>query len=261
MSNSENDGWEYLLDIDDSDITYIGSQRTQPVPLTSRAQTTLVSTPLPVGSAIRSPPSPQPTRKKQKQPEPCTPPRPMLRGSGSNKTNQLSYRIPGPAGVFQDAYELRNNENNVVDEKSTQDFIREVINKAEFDDSFTKAPWINAMEFAYPYGGRSNIADILSQRKCYWVDQVVGVIKTCAPNVVGDLSITLKDTTGTIKASISSKIIDGVQGKYEGVKGIREGAVLVIQNCSIFCPSSYVHYLNITRRSLVKVFLRDGGSA
>ncbi|XP_071726585.1 uncharacterized protein [Rutidosis leptorrhynchoides] len=211
-----------------------------------------------------SPPFPRPLespqRNRQKQKQPISPPRPVLRGSGSNKKNKLSYRIPGPAGIFQDAYELRNNENNVVDDMSTQDFVREITNKPEMVDSFTLNPWLHAMEFAYPYGGRSDIASILRQRRFLPADQVVGVVKTCEKNYVGDLSVTLKDTTGTIRGTVFSKIIDGVHGKYEGVKGILEGAVLVLQNCSIFCPSVKVKILNITRKALIKVFFKDGGS-
>ncbi|XP_071700110.1 uncharacterized protein [Rutidosis leptorrhynchoides] len=186
MANDENDGWEYLLDIDDSDFT-------QSVSVSKPTQTIL---------------------------QPISPQRPVLGGSGSNKKNKLSYQIPGPAGVFQDAYELRNNENNVVDDMSTQDFVREIINRPEADDSFTLDSWLRAMEFAYP----------------------------------------TEDTTGTIRGTLSSKIIDDVHGKYEGVKGICEGAVLVLQNCSIFCPSVKVKILNITRKALIKVFFKDGGS-
>ncbi|XP_071741211.1 uncharacterized protein [Rutidosis leptorrhynchoides] len=173
---------------------------------------------------------------------------------------QLSYRIPGPAGIFQDAYELRNNENSVVDDMCTQDFIREIINKPEVDDPFTLDPWLQAMEFAYPYGGRSDIASILRQRRFLPADQVVGVVKTCVQNSVGDLSIMIKNTTSTIQGTVHNKIIDGVQGEYEGVKCIHEGAVLVLQNCSIFCPNVKVKILNIRRKSLIKVFFKDSGS-
>ncbi|XP_071712455.1 uncharacterized protein [Rutidosis leptorrhynchoides] len=200
--------------------------------------------------------SPQPNRQKQKQPIQ----RPVLRGSGSNIKNKLSYRIPGPAGIFQDAYELRKNENNIVDDMSTQDFVREIINRPEVDDSFTLDLWLRALEFAYPYEGRSDIASILRQRRFLPADQVVGVVKTCEKNDFGDLSVTLQDTMGTIRGSVSGKIIDGVHGKYEGVKGIREGAVLVLQNYSIFFPSVKVKIFNITRKALIKVLLKDGGS-
>ncbi|XP_071713744.1 uncharacterized protein [Rutidosis leptorrhynchoides] len=249
MANDENDGWKYLLDIDDSDLT-------QSVSVSKPTQTILVPTEAP--PFPRPLESPQLNRQKQKQP--ISPQQPILRGSGSNKNNKLSYRIPGPAGVFQYAYELRNNENSIVDDMSTQDFVREIINRPEADDSFTLDPWLRAMEFAYLYGGRSDIASILRQRRFLPADQVVGVVKTCEKNCVGDLSVTLKDTTGTIRGTVSSKIIDGVHGKYEGVKGIREGAVLVLQNCSIFYPSVKVKIFNITRKVLIKVFFKDDGS-
>ncbi|XP_071714331.1 uncharacterized protein [Rutidosis leptorrhynchoides] len=215
MANFENDGWEYLLDIDDSDLT-------QFVSVTKSIETILVPT--------QSPPfprklqSPKHNRKKQKQP--ISPPRPVLHGSGSNKKNNITYRIPEPAGIFQDVYELRNNENNVVDDMCTQDFVREIINKPGVDDSFTLDRWLRAMEFAYMYGGRSDIASILRQHRFLPADQVIGVVKTSVKNSVGDLSITLKDTTGTIRGTVHNKIIDGVQGEYEGVKGIRDEAVL-----------------------------------
>ncbi|GKC37009.1 hypothetical protein Tco_1049393 [Tanacetum coccineum] len=52
------------------------------------------------------------------------------------------------------------------------------------------------------------------------LDQVVAIVKSCSPNVIGDLTVTMKDL-------------------------------------SVFSPKPSMHYLNITMRNVVKVFRKD----
>lgn len=40
------------------------------------------------------------------------------------------------------------------------------------------------------------------------VDQVVAIIKSCTPNALGDLTVTLKDLSGSIPSEVHHKIIN-----------------------------------------------------
>lgn len=40
------------------------------------------------------------------------------------------------------------------------------------------------------------------------VDQIVAIIKSCTPNAFGDLTVTLKDLSGSIPGAIHHKIIN-----------------------------------------------------
>ncbi|KAI7730505.1 hypothetical protein M8C21_007095, partial [Ambrosia artemisiifolia] len=87
--------------------------------------------------------------------------------------------------------------------------------------------------------------------------QVVAVIKSCTPNGLGDMTVALKDPTGTASGTIHHKVL--TEGDFR--KGICVGSVLILQKVSVFSPSRSTHYLNITKRNLVKVFYKDGGSS
>ncbi|GJT11387.1 reverse transcriptase domain-containing protein [Tanacetum coccineum] len=56
------------------------------------------------------------------------------------------------------------------------------------------------------------------------LELVVGVVKSCTPNSLGDMTVTLKDPTGTM---------------------------------GVWTPKPSQHYLNITIRNIVKVFDKD----
>ncbi|GKA96479.1 hypothetical protein Tco_0818574 [Tanacetum coccineum] len=68
--------------------------------------------------------------------------------------------------------------------------------------------------------------DIKNYIKNEKLDQVVAIIKSCALNALGDLTLTLKDLSG---------------------------AALILANVSVFSPKSLMHYVNIITRNLAKV--------
>nr|GEW89716.1 hypothetical protein [Tanacetum cinerariifolium] len=84
-------------------------------------------------------------------------------------------------------------------------------------------------------------------------DQVVAIAKSCSLNVIGDLTVIMKDLSGTIPETIHHKVID--EGGYE--KDITVGAALILANVSVFSPKPSMNYLNITKRNVVKVFRKD----
>ncbi|GKD02110.1 RNA-directed DNA polymerase, eukaryota [Tanacetum coccineum] len=85
------------------------------------------------------------------------------------------------------------------------------------------------------------------------LDQVVAIVKSCSPNVIGDLTVTMKDLSGTILGTIHHKFI----GEGGCGKDITIGVVLILANVSVFSPKPSMHYLNITMRNVVKVFRKD----
>ncbi|GKA00906.1 GPCR kinase [Tanacetum coccineum] len=78
-------------------------------------------------------------------------------------------------------------------------------------------------------------------------------VKSCYPNAIGDLTVTMKDLSGTIPGTIHYKAIgDDGYGKDNNV-----GTALILANISVFSPKPSMHYLNITMRNVVKVFCKD----
>ncbi|GJU79825.1 putative reverse transcriptase domain-containing protein [Tanacetum coccineum] len=85
----------------------------------------------------------------------------------------------------------------------------------------------------------------------YRQKKVVAIVKSCSPNVLGDLTVTMKDLSGTGK--IHHKVIG--EGGYGN--DITVGVVLIIANVSFFSPKPSLHYFNITKKNVVKVFRKD----
>ncbi|KVI07814.1 hypothetical protein Ccrd_013827 [Cynara cardunculus var. scolymus] len=172
--------------------------------------------------------------------------------------------IPGPAGIVQAAKLLKTRDNGRFlgqeEPMATQGYIRRVVEDPEEDADFKCSPWLSAMEF---FGGdgmfnsvpSAHLGDIKRYLKNGKLDQVVAVVKSCAPNALGDLMVVLKDPTGTVSGTIHHKVL--TEGEFG--KGSFVGSVLVLHKVSVFSPSRSANYLNITKRNLVKVFYKDGG--
>ncbi|PWA44199.1 hypothetical protein CTI12_AA527120 [Artemisia annua] len=165
-------------------------------------------------------------------------------------------KIPGPAGVVQTAMIRKNSDILEGDDVAmTQEYIRKVVDEGD-DSDFRSGPWVNATKFINGNGGMmvgvfADIQKFLNKGK---VEKVVGIIKSCTPNVLGDLTVTLKDVSGLISGTIHHKVLaDKILAK-----ALTVGAVLVLKNISVFSPKqSGRHYLNITIRNMVKVFYND----
>nr|GEZ86559.1 hypothetical protein [Tanacetum cinerariifolium] len=97
------------------------------------------------------------------------------------------------------------------------------------------------------------LGDIGNNLKKEKLDQVVAIVKSCSPNGYGDLTVTMKDLPGTIPGTIRYKVI-GEDG-YEN--DITIGVVMILANVLLFSPKLSMHYLNITRKNVVKVFRKD----
>ncbi|XP_052181038.1 uncharacterized protein LOC127794153 [Diospyros lotus] len=173
---------------------------------------------------------------------------------------ETQFVIPGPAGAVQAAMH-RKARANCRDGPAmpTQEYIRRAVEEGQEDDDFDRHPWLSALQFLGP----QDIVDsglpstpLSSIKKCPnigRVDQVVAVIKSCIPNGLGGLMVTLKDPTGTINASVHHKALVEV----EFANKISVGSVLILRKVVVFAPSISSHYLNMTPSNIVKVISKD----
>ncbi|KAM5570415.1 hypothetical protein ABKV19_011192 [Rosa sericea] len=164
--------------------------------------------------------------------------------------------IPGPAGAVQAAMHRRSQTSSSDEPIPTQEFIRRVFeNGDEEDDDFAADSWLRALDSEGGGGSRTSLGSIKKGLGTHRVAKVVAMIKSCTPNGLGDLMLTLKDPTGTIGASIHRKALS--EGEFG--KSISVGAVLVLQKVAMFSPSQSACYLNVTLNNIVKVISKDSG--
>ncbi|GJR40820.1 hypothetical protein Tco_1216504 [Tanacetum coccineum] len=149
--------------------------------------------------------------------------------------------IPGPVGIVQTdklrklADSREGGEESIM---STQEYIRKVIEDVGIVTSC--------------------FGDVKKFLKNGKLEKVVVVIKSCTPNALGDLTVTLKDLSGTIFGTIHYKVL--IEERF--ANPITVGAALILYNVFVFSPKQSTHqYLNITKKNMVKVFYKDGGSA
>nr|GEZ68846.1 hypothetical protein [Tanacetum cinerariifolium] len=144
--------------------------------------------------------------------------------------------IPGLAGLVQQAKLLK--------EKDVGD-----------DDDFKSAVWVSATNYVNTFGGTVTgcLGDVNKFLNIGKLVLVVGIVKSCSPNMLGDLNVTMKDLSGTIPRIIHHKVI----GKGGYGKDIIVGAAMILTNVSVFSPTPSKHYLNITMRNVVEVFCKD----
>nr|GEV12986.1 hypothetical protein [Tanacetum cinerariifolium] len=120
--------------------------------------------------------------------------------------------IPGPVGIVQTA-KLRKlvdtREGREESVMSTQEYIRKVIEDVGEDDDFMHALWLSATDYVNVDGGLMTgcFGDVKKFLKNGKLKQIVAVIKSCTPNTLGDLTVTLKDLSGTIFGTIHYKVL------------------------------------------------------
>ncbi|GJW35218.1 hypothetical protein Tco_0058138 [Tanacetum coccineum] len=228
---NENDPWEYSLDIDDSDLNLTpilrssSSARVEPYPYTP--------------SPVRIIPGSAGTV--QLSSSTCYKP--------SSSTPNPVRIIPGPAGTVQ----LSSSTYGAL--MSTQEYMQKVVEDVGEDSDFNSGAWISATNYVLSTGGTvtgclGDIDNFLEKGK---LAQVVAIVKTCSPNALGDLNVTMKDLSGTVRGTVHYKVHDvGTYGK-----DIHVGAAMILAKVSVFTPRPSEHYINITKKNMVKVFRKD----
>ncbi|GJU63616.1 hypothetical protein Tco_1245451 [Tanacetum coccineum] len=127
-------------------------------------------------------------------------------------SNLNPVRITDLAGLVQQAKLLKekvfilNPDGALI---STQQYMDKVVEDVGDDDDFKSAAWVNATNYVNTFGGTVTrcLGDIDNFIKNEKLDQVVGIVKSCSPNMIGDLNVTLKDLSGTIPETIHHKVI------------------------------------------------------
>ncbi|XP_057443875.1 uncharacterized protein LOC130736032 [Lotus japonicus] len=156
--------------------------------------------------------------------------------------------IPGPAGAVQAAMIHRRS----TDDKpniSTQQFVRQVLQDGHnIDPDFQSNAWLSTLQLN---GSATPLGAITHHHE--GVDHVLAVIKSYNPNGFGDATVTLKDPTSTVGASIHHKVFT----ESVFAKDITVGSVLLLQKVAVFSPRKSTCYLNITLSNVVKVFPKD----
>ncbi|GJU28179.1 zinc finger, CCHC-type containing protein [Tanacetum coccineum] len=189
---------------------------------------------------------------------------PVLRPYSSTRvetstTTQNPVRIiPGPAGIVQTAKLLKETDilpgcKGVV--MSTQEYMKKVVEDVGEDEDFMSGSWVSATDYVNVDGDIVSgclgyIKNFLYNGK---LDRVVAIVKSCSPNVIGDLTVTMKDISGTIPGTIHHKVIN--EGGYRN--DITVGAAFILANVLVSSPKPSMHYLSIPMRNVFKVFRKD----
>ncbi|GJY15200.1 hypothetical protein Tco_0385622 [Tanacetum coccineum] len=84
------------------------------------------------------------------------------------------------------------------------------------DSDFISGAWIRATNYVLSTGGTvtGSLGDIDNFLEKGKLAQVVAIVKTCSPNALGDLNITMKDLSDTVRGTVHYKVLDvGTYGK------------------------------------------------
>ncbi|QCE10171.1 hypothetical protein DEO72_LG10g1397 [Vigna unguiculata] len=169
------------------------------------------------------------------------------------RCNSATTLIPGPTGNVQAAMINRDKEHV----QSTQEFARDIAS-ATYERDFKSNPWLWAEQFIKFHGllkeGKIANATQLASCKCTSILPFVAcIVKQCKPNGLGDMQISIKDTSATVWASVHRKVL--LNPKFE--QDLTVGAVLLLHTVVAFSPRPRLCYVNITVRNIVKILKAD----
>ncbi|GKF00829.1 transposase, MuDR, MULE transposase domain protein [Tanacetum coccineum] len=138
---------------------------------------------------------------------------------------------------------------------STPNSVRIIPGPTSEDDDFNSGAWVSATNYVNAFGSTvtgclGDIDNFLKKRK---LEQVVAIVKSYSPNMLGGLNVTLKYLSGTILGTIHYKVLD--VGSYEN--DIIVGAAMILANVSVSTPKPSHYYHNITMRNVIEVFHKD----
>nr|GEV23583.1 hypothetical protein [Tanacetum cinerariifolium] len=140
---------------------------------------------------------------------------------------------------------------------TTQEYVKKVNEDVSEDDHFTQGPWVSAIVYLYGQWVIASgcLGDVEKYCKNGKLELVVGVVRNCTPNSLGDMTVALKDPTGIVGVTIHYKVFQNEADGY--TKSIKVEFVLILRNVSVWTLKPSQHYLNITIRNIVKVFDKD----
>ncbi|GKD28540.1 hypothetical protein Tco_1239318, partial [Tanacetum coccineum] len=123
---------------------------------------------------------------------------------------------------------------------STQEYMKKVVEDVGEDGDFKSESWVSATNYVNANGGivsgcLRDIENILKNEK---LDQVVAIAESCSPNVIGDLTVTMKDLSGTISGTIHHKVVD--EDGYGNDTTVEAALILAI--VLVFSSKPSMHY-------------------
>ncbi|GKF00465.1 transposase, MuDR, MULE transposase domain protein [Tanacetum coccineum] len=136
---------------------------------------------------------------------------------------------------------------------STQEYMHKVVEDVGEDADFNSGAWVSATNYVNAFGGivTGCLGDIDNFLKKGKLEQVVAIVKSCSPNALEDLNVTLKDLSGTLPGTIYYKVLN------VGPTVTSDWAVYCTLNPPVLPTVTSKHYLNITKRNVVEVFRKD----
>ncbi|XP_014522599.1 uncharacterized protein LOC106779077 [Vigna radiata var. radiata] len=153
------------------------------------------------------------------------------------KCDSSSSLIPGPTGNVQAAMM-----NRISDDPHTTQQFAEDVAKATYEREFNSNAWKWAEMYIKHHAKSMSTLHL-----------VVCIVKECHPNGLGDMKLSLKYPTGTMKASLHKKVLkDPSFGPHIGL-----GCVMILNNVRAFSAFPPNYYVNIVLRNVIKVFGAD----
>ncbi|GKA68854.1 reverse transcriptase domain-containing protein [Tanacetum coccineum] len=141
--------------------------------------------------------------------------------------------IPGPVGILKKVLARKKADvqargrDNIL---TTQEYVRTVNEDVSEDDHFMQEPWLQAI--VYLHGEGVIVSGCLGDMKKHCIkgklELVVGVVKSCTQNSLGDMTVTLKDPTCTMGGTIHYKVFQNEDDGY--AKSINVGSVLILRD-------------------------------
>nr|GEZ44491.1 hypothetical protein [Tanacetum cinerariifolium] len=143
--------------------------------------------------------------------------------------------IPGLVGILQKALAQKKEDvhargrDNIL---TTHEYVRKVNKYVSEDDHFMQGPWLQTIVYLQVKGSLYLVV-VAIKKHCIKgkLELVVGVVNSCTPNSLGDMTVTLKDSTGTMRCTIHYKIFQNEDDGY--AKSIKFRSVLILCNVPV----------------------------
>ncbi|KAH7849169.1 hypothetical protein Vadar_014053 [Vaccinium darrowii] len=137
---------------------------------------------------------------------------PKWKGKGKEESSSrlhLRPRIPGPAGVLQEAMERRA-AGEGVETMNIQEFLNRAHTvESEDTDFMDNSAWLTAVRQGYLQDPKyTDLATVNKMSNLKRVPLVVALVKSCVRNQLGEPLLELKDPTGSVWATIHWKAYD-----------------------------------------------------
>nr|GEV17909.1 hypothetical protein [Tanacetum cinerariifolium] len=118
-----------------------------------------------------------------------------------SKDNTRSNRYSSKGVAMEKCRLMEGGHDNVT---LTQEYVIKINEDVSEDDHFTLGPWLRVVVYLHGEGVMASgyLGDMKKYCKNGKLERVVGIVMTCTLNALGDMTVTLKDPTGTMGGTI-----------------------------------------------------------